>query len=96
MRSSVDSFAANVGSTLSVQLTQSQTFNMQDIDLTGPSFQGLSDPVTFRIYLYDGNSSTIRIIAIDNVVLNGSVVPEPSSALLLGVSALILLTRRRR
>ena len=42
------------------------------------------------------NNSFNRIHTMDNIVLSGAVVPEPSSAALLGLGGLALLMRRRK
>jgi hypothetical protein len=71
-------------------------FQNVNIDLSGPAYQGLSGPLEFRIYLYDNeNTQTQPIHRVDNFVLNGTVVPEPSAALLGGIGLLALLRRRR-
>jgi filamentous hemagglutinin family protein len=76
--------------------TGATLFQNVNIDLTGPAYQGLSGPLEFRIYLYDNeNTQTQPIHRIDNFILNGAVVPEPSAALLGGLGMLALLRRRR-
>ena len=71
------------------------------VDLSDPAYQSISSTVTFRIYVYDGNlTSATRLVALDNVVLNGTVsvpsVPEPSTyALLTGIAGLLAAGFRR-
>ena len=69
------------------------TFNV-NYDLTGAAFQGLTGTQTFAIRLYNNQA---RDFGMDNIILNGDVVPvpEPSSFLLTGLAGLALLRRRR-
>jgi hypothetical protein len=75
-----------------------QTFT-PNIDLTGNSvFSGLTNgqTVEFRIYLKDGSTNvSTRYHQLDNIVLNGTVIPEPASIGMLGLGALITLLIRR-
>jgi hypothetical protein len=69
------------------------------VDLNVPAFQGVS-AVTFRVYAYTlgqpaGTANIANVIRFDNVLVNGSVVPEPASAALI-LLALPMLLRRRR
>ncbi len=63
----------------------------------GNSFTGLvnDDVVEFRFYFSDNVNDNARVLRTDNIVLSGDVIPEPSSALLGGLGALVLLRRRR-
>jgi hypothetical protein len=98
IRSSVDNFGSDL-TVVSQSMTTTPSFLPQTIDLSSPSFQNLTTPITFRVYLY-GAVNGARRYAVDNVVLNGAivVVPEPASyALLFGsVGAVVLLRRRSR
>ncbi|MBK9138230.1 MAG: hypothetical protein IPM17_05615 [Verrucomicrobia bacterium] len=72
--SSVDSYGASIGSG---SLTgASGTLTGISLDLSGPAYQGLSS-ITFRIGLSDGNNGANNSIRVDNLTLNGAVVPEP-------------------
>ena len=70
--------------------------SVQTFDLSGASYQGLSD-ITFRMYIY--SPATGNGVRLDNITVNGLVtaVPEPSAlALGLMASGSILFLRRRR
>jgi hypothetical protein len=72
-----------------------------NITLSGSEFQGLTNGtlVEFRIYLKDPSQNVnSRIHQLDNIVLNGTVIPEPSSFALLGglmAFSAVALKRRR-
>lgn len=70
------------------------------VDLNIPAFQGISS-ATFRVYAFTlgqvgGSASTANVIRFDNVLVNGSAVPEPASAALILLALPVLLLRRRR
>lgn len=71
----------------------------QSVDLSAAAYQGLSD-ITFRIVFDDrqANSGGASASIIDNIIVNGTVVPipEPSSTALLGLGGLALILRRRK
>lgn len=97
VRSSVDGFAFDLGSYTQTG-TSGSDFTNRSIDLTGAAYQNLSS-ITFRIYHYDdtdSTSSTGLVHRIDDVVLNGSAIPEPASLAILGLGGLSMLVRRRR
>ena len=68
------------------------------IDVSGPEFQNINS-VTFRIYgfaINDPNpANTANIYRLDNIQLEATVIPEPSTALLGLLGAFGLLSRRR-
>lgn len=67
-------------------------------DLSGPAFQGLST-ITFSFAVDNrGTNASNNLARLDNVVLNGDVVPipEPASAGLVMLGGLCLAARRRR
>jgi hypothetical protein len=95
VRSSIDGYASNIGSTFT-QAWDTTTTD-RSIDLSAPAFQDIDTATTFRFYIFDSGVDTASNgLRLDNVVLNGVVVPEPSSAILLGFGSLMLLRRRRR
>lgn len=63
-------------------------------DLSGIDFQGLSS-VTFQFRFSDNADSTDQINRMDDVTIHGTLVPEPSAALLGSLGLLALLRRRR-
>ena len=93
VRWSVDNFATTVGSgTLTLNPGQGGTGG-GSATLTGSPAQ--SGAVEFRFYFYDDQNSNVSTVGIDNIALTASVVPEPSSALLLLAGSLALAMRRR-
>lgn len=98
-RSNQDSFAANLASAVTATTGSAGVFATATITL-GAAFQNLTTPVEFRIYLSDGTNDADRGALIDNVVLNGTAIPEPSTWAMLGVGSILLLAgqklRRRR
>lgn len=97
LRSSADSYAATVGVTGTVVLGNAPTVWLsQTLTLSDDSvLQGITSPVTFRLYVIDNRGSTAHIL-LDNVVLNATTVPEPAPALLGAFGAVLLLRRRPR
>lgn len=65
-------------------------------NVTGDDFQGLTNTtVTFYLPWIDNSSSGTRAVILDDIVINGTIIPEPSTALLSGLAFLGLLRRRR-
>ena len=66
-------------------------------DLSGfAELQTITAPVTFRLYVYAENAGlSSEILRMDDVVLNGNLVPEPSVAVLGALAAFGLIRRRR-
>lgn len=62
------------------------------IDLTG--LADVTDSISFRIYFQTPNAA--QGMAIDDITVSGTVVPEPSGYAFLGLSLLSLLARRSR
>jgi hypothetical protein len=85
-RSSLDGFTSDIGA---------PDFDGTTISLAGSAFQNITDAIEFRFYAW-GAGSTNNTFSINDFTFNGTVVPEPTSAmagLLLGAG---LLRRRRR
>lgn len=99
LRSSLDGFTSDIGlvaqHTIAAATTATATSPFS-INLSAPQFQNLSTPVTFRFYVYNSASVDAQIARLDDVVLNGNLVPEPTIALLGSLGALAALARRRR
>ncbi len=70
--SSVDSYTTSL--TGNVELTGTMTG--YTVDLSAPAYQGLSS-VTFRIAFGDDSDASGSRVRIDNLILNGTVVPKP-------------------
>ncbi len=85
----VYTFTGNVGN--SGPLTRT-------IDLSSEiSLQNVTTDVEFRLYFYDNSDTGARYTAVDNIVLEGSAVPEPAGAGLLAAGVgVVTLWRRRR
>ncbi|NJK90956.1 MAG: PEP-CTERM sorting domain-containing protein [Blastochloris sp.] len=94
LRTSLDAFANDIGPgvVLAPASTTLTTFTFNDI----PLFNNVTDAVTFRLYTYN-DGATNRSVRVDNIVVNGAVIPEPSTVLLLlgGLGALVLLRARK-
>jgi len=101
-----DAVADGVGRTYSFGPTPSgdtATVNV-NLDLTDPyasniigdDLQGVTGPVEFRFYLIDSSTSNQRHHRIDNVVLQGYVIPEPSTLAIWSLGLLGFIGWRRR
>ena len=69
-------------------------FDSETIDLSGATYQGLTN-TTVTLNWYAGGEGS-GDIDIDTIIVNGTVIPEPGSSALVGLGALGLLRRRRR
>lgn len=90
VRSSFDNFATNLAQ--ADLLTVRPAYTPVTVNLS--SFADTADPVTFRIYSYSpGAGSSVDY---DNITVNGNVIPEPTTGLLLVAGLGICSLRRRR
>jgi hypothetical protein len=101
LRSSADSFAADLGSVTGMVSGGATTVRTMAIS----ELTGLTSATTFRLYGFGatatggtGGFDTVTGDTVPNVQLNGEIyaIPEPSRALLLGIGGLGLIFRRRR
>ena len=71
--------------------------NGTSVNLSGvAALQDLTDEtVEFRFLLGDDSGASSRIHVLDNIVLEGTVIPEPGSLALLGLGGLLIARRRR-
>ncbi len=88
-RSSLDNFSVNLAGAVTVTAGSSGAFTHADISLTAAGFQNATGPIEFRLYIYDSTTSVDKGALLDNVVLVGSAIPEPSVYMLLGVGILL-------
>ena len=99
LRSSLDSFANDIATATLVGDSNVDTVDGdRSFDLSDATFQGLAGTTTFRLYLVSDvgsrteGSNYVRITP--DVVLNGTVVPEPATVGLMGLGSLLMLRRR--
>ena len=95
LRSSLDGYAANI-QTGGVPGTLAGVSNAMTFDTTTLNLTDIDEAITFRFYTYSAAASS-RFLRVDDIRVQGTVtIPEPSSALLLGLGGLGLVLRRRR
>ena len=70
--------------------------NTGTIALSDAAFANQTGPVEFRIYLSDGGSTSATPLAkVDNLILNGTAIPEPSTYAMIGLGAALLVGMQR-
>lgn len=77
IRSSLDGFASSLSGGIVTINTARPTFTPVSIDLSAPQFQHVTSPITFQMLYF--TPTVAQSIDIDDITLNGSVVPEPNS-----------------
>ena len=95
LRSSINNFSSNIGTTVNVTAGSNGVFANTSFTLTGATFQNVSSPIEFRLYVQDGIADPDRGILFDNVILNGTAVPEPSTYAMMGLGAALLVGFQR-
>lgn len=91
--SSIDGFTLS-NELSSGAITATNSFSTESFSVS--SLSSVTTATEFRIYLDTVGSFGANPIRIDNINLTGTVVPEPSAALLSGIGMLLLLRRRHR
>jgi len=92
--SSVDSYANPIDD---ISGLRGAVAGVHEIDITDPAFQGLTAPVTFRLTISADAATDFRGVGVDDLTLNGSVIPEPGTmGLLVLAFGLMGLWKRRQ
>ncbi len=97
VRSSVNAFASNVGTTQSIAAGSNGAFANFSFDLSGAGFQNVATPIEFRIYFQDAISDPDRGVLLDNIIVNGTsaAVPEPATLAMLALGCGLLACMQR-
>jgi len=97
---SQDGFASSVGTDIGgIVATTGTTFTQHTLDLSGFSnLQAVTTATEFRIYMWTTNGiggASERQFRLDEVALDGTVIPEPAVIGLVGIATMGLLFGRR-
>lgn len=103
VRSSLDSYSSDLDD-VSFSLSNPGTsgniteYEAQTVTLSSADFDGLTGPVTFRLYVWAADTASQSFLRIDNIVAAGSVtsIPEPASAMSAALAVLLVCLLRRR
>ena len=104
LRSSLEdtAYSTNIGSTISRDVPgpgSGNEYNLaqETFTFTDPAFANVTAPVTFRLYMYSSsNAESLQILRLDNLRINGAVIPEPASSLAFALGVGVMAIRRRR
>lgn len=97
VRSSLDNFQSSLLTTSVTKGTGSGGESKNpapSIDLS--AYTGVTGSVEFRFFVYDSTDDANDVQRFDNIVLSGTVVPEPASIATAGLLGIGLLASRRR
>ncbi len=93
VKSSLDGFTAALNDAATETIaTQRPTLTNYTIDLSDIAFDAVAAPIEFRFYVY--SSAKDNTVELDNLTVNGTVIPEPGSITLIGLGLLAFLRRR--
>lgn len=86
VRSSLDGY----GTTIGTVINPTQGFETYIVDLSGASYQNVTEPITFRLYVYGGVTNSSSSLRHDNLTVSGSVVPqeEPRKGTIIMISSI--------
>jgi hypothetical protein len=89
VRSSRDGYSADLAS--GQITTQYPTLSSYQADLTNPSFQDVSEAITFRTYIFSNPGGGNPAIVLDDLRVNGTltVVPEPAAVSMFAAAGIV-------